>query len=43
MKRESDLITFESGIDKSVIDYLVVRRGDRSLLNNYALIYSPDK
>jgi hypothetical protein len=28
------VITFESGIDKSVIDYLVVRRGDRSLLKN---------
>jgi hypothetical protein len=33
-KRESDRITFESGIDKSMIDYLVVRRGDRSLLKN---------
>jgi hypothetical protein len=33
-KRESDLITYESGIDKSVLDYFVVRRGDRSLLKN---------
>jgi hypothetical protein len=29
-----DQITYESGIDKSVIDYLVVRRGDRNLLKN---------
>jgi hypothetical protein len=34
IKRESDLITYGSGIDKSVIDYLMVRRGDRRLLKN---------
>jgi hypothetical protein len=32
-------VTFESGVDNSVIDYLVMRRGDRSLLKNVTGIW----
>jgi rRNA maturation protein Rpf1 len=32
MKGKSDVITHRYGIDKNVIDYLMVRIGDRSLL-----------